>query len=455
MNRDPTRLRGKTPPRILASFGAPGFGLFYVHNTFAAVDMSVRMAVHAWLVLELSDDSEIWIGIFALLLGVGQFLSSLLAGAIVDRFQRRDVLLVEGVISTTIACGLAAATFFDLATLHLAIGVAFMIGCLRGVRFTAVNRLVYDLVGPSQLVNGAALWRISSTPMMVVGALLAGALIQWFGVWAAYGFLGISLVVSLPFLAAIRVRGAVQASDTNLLRQVMEGVRYAAKDRPLRTLFAMSVVMETLGFAFIVMIPIMAKTVLEVGGIGMGFLQAGVGVGSFAATVIMAIRGDSENKPRIIFLNALVAGAALIGFALSRSLILSIFFATAAMAFLNAYDLTLGALMQLVAPPHLRGRAVSLHSLAISFTALGGFGMGLAGSLVGVPAVLAAGGVGVIINSLLRRSALMQIQRKPVLPSVGSSPVTSTANDSRDEAVHPGDEKDCSTSHQCPDSQPG
>jgi MFS family permease len=387
------------------------------------------MAVHAWLVLELSDDSELWIGIFALLMGAGQFISSLLAGVIVDRFQRRDVLLVEGGVSTVIACGLAAATFFDVATLHLAIGLAFVIGCLRGVRFTAVNRLVYDLVGPSQLVNGAALWRISSTPMMVLGALLAGALIQWLGVWAAYGFLGISLAVSLPFLAAIRVRGTVQASDANLLRQVMEGVRYAAKDRPLRTLFAMSVVMETLGFAFIIMIPIMAKTVLEVGGIGMGFLQAGVGVGNLVATVIMAIRGDSENKPRIIFLNALVAGVVLIGFALSRSLILSILLATAAMAFLNAYDLTLGALMQLVVPPHLRGRAVSFHSLAISFTALGGFGMGLAGSLVGVPAALAAGGVGIIVNSLLRRSALMRIREQPIQPRVESSPAAPTTSD--------------------------
>ena len=430
MKVNPTRLRGKTPPKILASFRAPGFGLFYVHNTFAAVDMSVRMAVHAWLVLELSNDSEFWIGIFALLLGMGQFFSSLLAGVIVERFQRRDVLLVEGSISTTIACGLAAATFFEVATLHLAIGLAFVIGCLRGVRFTAVNRFVYDLVGPSQLVNGSALWRISATPMMIIGALLAGALIQWFGVWVAYGFLGVSLAVSLPFLAAIRVRGAVQVSDTNLVQQMMEGVRYASKDRPLRTLFAMSVVMETLGFAFIVMIPVMAKTVLEVGGIGMGALQAGVGAGTFIATLIMAIRGDSENKPRIIFLNALVAGAALIGFALSRSLILSILLATAAMAFLNAYDLTLGALMQLVAPPHLRGRAVSLHSLAISFTSLGGFGMGVAASFVGVPAVLAAGGVGVVINSLLRRPALMQIQQRPLQPPMESSPVAPTADDS-------------------------
>ena len=404
-------------PRILASFEAPGFRLFYIHNSFAAVDMSVRMAVHAWLVLELSDDSELWIGIFALLLGTGQFFSSMLAGAIVDRFQRRNVLLVEGILSATIACGLALATFLDVVTLWLAISIAFVIGWLRGLRFTAANRFVYDLVGPHLLVNGVSMWRISAAPMMIVGALLAGALIQWLGISAAYGFVGASLVISLPFLAKIRVTGEVQPSDVNLMRQTVEGLRYAASDRSLRTLFTMSIVMEMLGFAFIVMVPVMAKTVLEVGGVGLGSLQAGMGVGMFVATLVLAARGDSENKPRVIFFNAMVAGAALIGFAMSRSLILSIFLATAVMAFMNAYDLTLGALMQLVAPPRFRGRAVSLHSLAISFTSLGAFTMGVVGSVVGVPVVLAAGGVGIIINALVRRPALMTIREGPREPA--------------------------------------
>ena len=71
---------------MLASFKAPGYKLFYVNSTFAAVDMNVRMAVHGWLVLELSDDSAFWTGIYALVLGIGQFLFSSLAGSLVGRF---------------------------------------------------------------------------------------------------------------------------------------------------------------------------------------------------------------------------------------------------------------------------------------------------------------------------------------------------------------------------------
>jgi MFS family permease len=396
--------------RLFSSFGAPGFRLYFTGSTLSAVDMNVRIAVHGWLVLELSNDSEFWVGIFALTLGMGQVLFSLFAGAIADRFQRRTVLLAESTISATLAIAIAVATFFEFTTLWMAIAIAFPMGAQRAVRFTASNRFVYDLVGARQLVNGVAMWRLSATPMMIFGALITGAMIDWQGVWAAYGVMGASIAASLPFIALVKVRGDVERIGISLFAQTVEGARFAVHSPPLRVLFTISLVMESLGFAFLIMIPVMAKTVLETGGTGMGFLQAGVGTGMLVASLLMAARGDVEHKARVIFWAALGAGVALLGFAASRSLPLSVFLAAAAMAFLNAYDMTLGALMQLVSPPHLRGRAVSLHSLAISFTALGGFVMGAMGGIIGVPVVLAAGGAGIIANSLWRRAALMRIR---------------------------------------------
>ena len=375
--------------------------------------MNVRIAVHGWLVLELSGDSPFWVGIFAFVLGAGQLLFSSIAGAIVDRFQRRNVLVVEGIISTVVAAGLALATYYDVAELWWAIAIAFLTGCQRAVRFTASNRMVYDLVGPHRLVNGVSLWRVSASPMMIFGSLLVGVVIDWVGVWGAFAFMSASLAAGLPFLLLIHVQGSVDSSPTSLFRQTLEGAQLAVRDPSLRTLFSVSVVMETLGFSFLVMIPVMAKNVLETGGTGLGFLQAGVGVGMLGATLLMAAYGDSVPKAKIIVVCATGAGIVLVGFALSRSLLLSVALAAAVMAFLNAYDLALGAMMQLVSPPHLRGRAVSLHSLAISFTALGGFVIGTVGAIVGVPLVMAVSGGGIIANAALRRRAVLGLQERP------------------------------------------
>lgn len=392
------------------SFRQPGFKLFAVHSAFAAVDMNVRMAVHGWLVLELSNDSEFWVGIYALLLGGGQLLFSSFSGTLADRFQRRDVLLVEGTLGAMLATLVAITVYLDAMTLWMALGLAFFVGCLRATRFTATNRFVYDLVGPDRLVNGVSLWRIANTPVMIFGSILAGAVIDWVGIWAAYTLIAISVGMSLPFLLLIGVKGTVEERGGRLIRQTLDGLKYASSNSALRTLFTMSIIMEFMGFSYLVMVPVMAKNVLDVGGIGLGLLNAGVGGGMFVATIVMAAAGDSPRKQRIVILNAIAAGIAIVGFALSRELWLSVVLAGAVMAFLNAYDLTLGVLIQLVAPPNMRGRAVSLHSLAISFTAVGGFVAGGLGSVVGVPTMLAAAGAGIVVNAALRRKAIMRIR---------------------------------------------
>ena len=132
------------------------------------------------------------------------------------------------------------------------------------------------------------------------------------------------------------------------------------------------------------------------------------------ATLLMAAWGDSVPKAKIIIVCAAGAGVALIAFAVSRSLPISVILAGAVMGFLNAYDLALGAMMQLVSPAHLRGRSISLHSLAISFTALGGFVIGALGGIVGVPLVMAVSGGGIIANAALRRRAVLGLLEHPV-----------------------------------------
>ena len=297
---------------------------------------------------------------------------------------------------------------------YLAVEVVLPHHASSRLRFSDSNRMVYDLVGPHRLVNGVSLWRVSASPMMIFGSLLIGVIIDWVGIWGAFAFMAASLAIGLPFLLFIHVHGSVDSSSSSLFRQTLEGAQLAVRDPSLRTLFSVSVVMETLGFSFLVMIPVMAKNVLETTGTGLGFLHAGVGAGMLGATLLMAAYGDSVSKAKIIVVCATGAGVALVAFALSRSLPLSVVLAGAVMGFLNAYDLSLGAMMQLVSPPHLRGRAVSLHSLAISFTALGGFVIGAVGGVVGVPLVMAVSGGGIIANIALRKRAILGLQERSI-----------------------------------------
>lgn len=79
------------------------------------------------------------------------------------------------------------------------------------------------------------------------------------------------------------------------------------------------------------------------------------------------------------------------------------------MAFLMAYDLTLATLLQLIAPNEMRGRIISLYSMSVALTSVGGFFMGALGTFIGVPFALSIGGASVVVNTLGRWRAVSKI----------------------------------------------
>jgi hypothetical protein len=95
-------------------------------------------------------------------------------------------------------------------------------------------------------------------------------------------------------------------------------------------------------------------------------------------------------------------------------------FALLTTGFLTAYDITLVSLLQIVSPAAMRGRIVSLYSMAIAFTSLGGFLSGAIGSMIGVPVMLALGSLAIVGNLMVHRPRLLRIREPAAEGSVRS-----------------------------------
>jgi len=287
---------------------------------------------------------------------------------------------------------------------------------------TVTAALIFDVAGRERILNAISLRRMTTAPMMIGGSLLVGWLIASVGIWAAYAFVSAALFIG-PWLL-LRLPPTTKASASHresFFTSASEGIRFAARDWQIRTLLLVAVGMETFGFSYLTMVPVMAKNVLDVGPIGLGQLAAASGVGAGLAVLGVASLGDFRNKPRLLFGTALGAGVFLFAFSISRSLPLSMLFGLLTTGFLTAYDITIGSLLQLVSPSHVRGRIVSLHNLVIAFASFGGFAAGAIGSLIGVPVMLAIGSAAIVSNLLRHRPRLLQIREHPV-DSTGPPP---------------------------------
>jgi len=148
--------------------------------------------------------------------------------------------------------------------------------------------------------------------------------------------------------------------------------------------------------------PIYAQDILHVGAQGLGFLYSAPALGAVIAGLITSSLTHIKNQGKIILGAVLLYGAATIGFGMSKFLPLSIFF----LILVGLGDMTSSivrnTVRQMITPDHLRGRMVSIMRLFFQGgPQLGEIEAGFLAKVIGGPATVVVGGVGVILITSL------------------------------------------------------
>ncbi len=174
---------------------------------------------------------------------------------------------------------------------------------------------------------------------------------------------------------------------------VSGGIKYTWGNATLRMLLLLSLLMEAFGFSHMIMLPVMARDVLKVGAIGLGYLSAAGGAGAMVSTVMVAGLGDYRNKGGLLVGTAATTGLFLVFFAMSPWYVVSLGLVAVVGASIMAYDVTMATLLQLLSPDEVRGRVMGLYGLTFGFTPLGGFLAGAIATAISAPFAIGMGGV--------------------------------------------------------------
>ena len=404
--------------RLFLAFGSRSYRWLWANSVLASLGRMTEMLVQGWLVL-LVTDSAFWVGASAGLRGVGTVGFGLIGGVIVDRVDRRKVLLGSQLLGAAVALVVALLIIADVVQLWHLLLVAVLQGMMMAVAMPARNALTFDIVGKERLVNALALNMMALNITRSIGALIAGVMIDSVGVGGVYLMISGSLAVAAVVLAFMEGSYPPVGAQEPVWRNAREGVAHVWHNRPVRSLLSLSLLVEGLAFSFHVMLPVMARDVLHVGGTGFGVLASVGGVGALVSTAVVAYMGDFRSIARMVVMTAGGFGLFLVMFALSPAVPFS--FAVALVALLlvgamsMAYDTTMGALLQLLVPDAVRGRVMGLYVLTFGFTPLGGFFAGAVASVLSAPIAVGLGG-GVVVGYVLGRMRPMSRIREAEVP---------------------------------------
>jgi MFS family permease len=207
--------------------------------------------------------------------------------------------------------------------------------------------------------------------------------------------------VAAAILVPLRVpaKPRTDAPHEGTLAALRSGLRYAARTGAVRDLLILSAITESFGFAYLFVLPVVARDVLHQTATGLGALAAASAAGQFVAMIGLSLAGDVRRKGRVLIGSALVFGLAVAGLALSSVFILSlaiVFFVGAAA---SLYDTSMWTVVQMTASEEMRGRVLGLYMATFGLSQIGGFVVGAVASITTLPLALGLAGIVVALNA--------------------------------------------------------
>jgi MFS family permease len=386
------RLASESRPVRLGALRHRDFRLFWIGQLISQIGTWMQSVAQAWLVLELTR-SPLHLGIVSALQFTPVLLLSPVGGVLSDRFAKRKVLLISQAAMQLQAFVLAALVWSGRVQYwHVAV-LAAVYGLSRAIDIPARQSYITDLVGRSDLPNAVALNSVIMNGARIVGPAVAGLLIAAFGVALAFFLNGVSFVAVLVALVAIRTEGRPDVGRLGIREGVLSALSYAAATPPVAFTLGLMVVVSLLVLNFNVIVPLVARNVLNQGAHGFGLLMSSLGAGAVAGAfgVVLFRRG----QPPLAFLVAsgalLCAGLgalAAVGHFAVAALVLALL-GCCQILFTTGCNTTL----QLIAPNELRGRVMGLYTVTFAgMTPFGSLLIGWVAEHQGIRAACAAGG---------------------------------------------------------------
>jgi len=416
------------PTRIRLAFRAlrhRDLRLFFSGQAVSLIGTWMQQVAMSWLVYRLTGS--------ALLLGVISFASqfpSLLmapfAGALADRWSRYHIVVTTQLLSLVQASVLALLVLTDAVAVWHLMALSVTIGLINGVDIPARQALMIRLIGsPDDLPNAIALNSSMFNAARLIGPAIGGVLIGVAGEGTVFVINAVSYVGVLGALAMLSVPHQPPNQVGSVWRTMMEGFGYAWNSTPLRDLLTLLSLFSLIGIPYVVLFPVFARDVLGGGPGTLGLLTASAGGGSLLGALALASRGTVRGLGRVIARGAGVFGLSLILFALSRNLLLSCVLLVLSGFSMIIVTASINTVLQTILREDMRGRIMSLYTMAfVGTTPIGGLVGGAIANRVGAPIAIILGGLGCLAISVwaFRRLPALRDLIRPIYAELGILP---------------------------------
>ncbi|MSO29990.1 MAG: MFS transporter [Acidobacteria bacterium] len=364
--------------RLTRALQHRNFRLFFGGQSISLVGTWITRVATSWLIYRLTG-SELLLGVAGFVGQIPTLVITPFAGVLVDRMDRRKILLITQAGSLVQSAVLAVLTLSGLVTVMQIIVLQVFQGIINSFDTPARQAFVSEMVADREhLPNAIALNSSMVNGSRVIGPSIGGLLIAAVGEGWCFAVDAVSYLAVIASLLAMRVepRPRHGAGDTHLLEELRHGWDYVLHSVPIRSVLILVAIVSVTGTPYTVLMPAFAAQVLRGGPNTLGILMAATGVGALSGALYLASRETVRGLVRILMWASLTFGVGLIAFSMTTSLWLACVALAMGSGGLMVTLAGSNTILQTIVEERLRGRVMSFYTMAF-------FGTVPIGSLIG------------------------------------------------------------------------
>ncbi len=395
------------------AFSSRNFRLYFVGQIVSMIGTWLQMVAQGWLVYDMTH-SAFWTGATAAASSLPTLFLSLLGGVIVDRYDRKTILLWTQSASMLLAFVLGIFTLTGIVTVTIIMVLAFLLGCVAAVATPAVQAFLSEMVDRDQLHSAVALNAAIFNASRVIGPAIAGLTIAWIGTGGAFIANGLSYIAVIVALLAIRTAVPWKKPQVHQppLQSIREGIVYTWEHPLLRTIIMFVSVISIFGWSFMSMLPVVARDTYKLGSDGMGYLYSAFGIGSLAGTVFVSMSSGKIRTSLMVVGGIAVFSLGLCAFTFAADeRIALVFLFIAGVGMLSAFA-TMTATVQRLVEDRYRGRVMSIYLMVLmGFMPLGNLQVGFLSEHFGTAVAIRIGSIVVLVATLFLIAYSKEIEK--------------------------------------------
>jgi MFS family permease len=365
------------------------FRWFWLSRVAGSASMNMMRVAQGWLIYDITQSalSLSWVNSARSLI---LLTLSLFGGAICDRLDKRLIMMAarSGYLIGTTIIGTLILTG-SIQVWHL-VAYSLVQGLMSSFMMPAQQAIVSELVDRQTLMNAVSLNSIGMGLTGIFASMLAGYMVDEIGPEAVYFFIAGLYLLALISISRLPKAQGTRRSSVSPLRDVKEVIGYLRRQPILILLLSLTLSRALFHMPYRTYLPVYASDVLGFSATGLGFLTSAPSLGSLIGSLVMASLGDFRHKGRLHLFGGLVVGLAMLLWANMSSYPL-VLLGMVLMGFAgNATMVTGNTLLQTNSDPKLRGRVMSAYMMVYGLTPVSTIPFGALADRVGVPIVISA-----------------------------------------------------------------